>query len=130
MPKPSIKITFAASKLALWSHALLGLTLIALVLVVAGAGVALLVILLLIWPIQKRRRAPVGQLGLDVGQRWAQWSWRETPSSDWRTVALDCDYLGPWLIGLKLDGQRLWVWPDSSDAASRRLLRRALVRLP
>jgi hypothetical protein len=102
----------------------------ALVLMVSGVWFALLTLLLLTWLIRDGWRTATGQLKLEYHQRRSQWHWREASSSEWRPVALDCDYLGPWLIGLKLDGQRLWVWPDSSDAASHRLLRRELVRLP
>lgn len=123
-------MSIAPSKLALYGHALLGLAVTALVLMVAGVWFALCVALLLAWPIRKLSRAPVGQLGMEHHQQGAQWRWRDTPSGDWRPVALECDYLGPWLIGLRLSGQRLWIWPDSSDAASRRRLRRELVRLP
>jgi hypothetical protein len=59
-----------------------------------------------------------------------RWSWRDDRASSWQEVTLQCDYLGPWLIGLKLDGQRHWLWPDSCDAPSRRSLRRELVTLP
>lgn len=129
MPSPSIKIAIAPSRLALGCHALLGQALAALVLAVAGAWPALLT-LLLAWLVGGAWRTPGGQLKLEYHQRRPLWHWREAPSAGWRSVALECDYLGPWLIGLTLDGRRLWVWPDSSDAASRRLLRRALVRLP
>lgn len=59
-----------------------------------------------------------------------RWSWRDDPTVAWQEVTLSCDYLGPWLIGLKLNGQRLWLWPDSCDGPSRRSLRRELITLP
>ncbi|EGP20272.1 hypothetical protein [Halomonas sp. TD01] len=34
------------------------------------------------------------------------------------------DYVGPWLIGLHVGPQRLWLWPDSLPAHSQRALRR------
>ena len=34
------------------------------------------------------------------------------------------DYVGPWLIGLYVGPQRLWLWPDSVPAYSQRALRR------
>ncbi|WP_372611419.1 hypothetical protein [Halomonas sp.] len=57
------------------------------------------------------------------------WAWRDDAESPWRSVNLECDYLGPWLVGLRLDGRRLWLWPDSSDKASLRALRRELLSL-
>lgn len=47
MPNPSIKMSIAPSKLALYGHALLGLAVTALVLMVAGVWFALCVALLL-----------------------------------------------------------------------------------
>ncbi|WNK19241.1 hypothetical protein P1P91_10235 [Halomonas piscis] len=41
---------------------------------------------------------------------------------------LECDYLGPWLAGLRLGGKRLWLWPDSAPAEGRRRLRRVFHR--
>lgn len=35
-----------------------------------------------------------------------------------------CDYIGPWLLGLHLGPQRVWLWPDSLPAHSHRELRR------
>ncbi|WP_133484397.1 MULTISPECIES: hypothetical protein [Halomonas] len=60
----------------------------------------------------------------------AEWSWRDSAAQAWQPVSLRCDYLGPWLIGLRLDGRRLWLWPDSSDVESLRRLRRELLPLP
>ncbi|QFU01952.1 hypothetical protein FIU83_09905 [Halomonas sp. THAF5a] len=57
-------------------------------------------------------------------------AWRDPGQEAWRPVALHCDYLGPWLIGLRIDGRRLWLWPDSSDGDALRRLRRELLPLP
>lgn len=130
MLRPSTEITLAASRLALGFHLLAGLAVALLVLVVASAWLALPVVMALVWLVCRQYRATLGQLKWEPRQRSIQWSWRERPGDNWRAVAIECDYLGPWLIGLKLDGRRLWIWPDSSDAASRRLLRRELVHLP
>jgi toxin CptA len=37
-----------------------------------------------------------------------------------------CDYLGPWLIGLYVGKQRVWLWPDSAPAESLREVRTLL----
>jgi len=57
-----------------------------------------------------------------------EWRWRGEGETAPRTVHLHCDYLGPWLIGLRLNGRRLWLWPDSCSAAAHRDLRRYLIR--
>jgi hypothetical protein len=78
-----------------------------------------------------RQRLPRGELrGTPRNAGGIDWSWRDTPGLPWRPLALQCDYLGPWLIGLRLDGRRLWLWPDSSDGEALRRLRCELVSLP
>ncbi|WP_416140525.1 hypothetical protein ACM26W_09165 [Halomonas sp. HK25] len=67
-----------------------------------------------------------GEGGLDGGG--LRWEWRDGAAAPWRPVSLHCDYLGPRLIGLRVNGRRLWIWPDSSDAASLWRLRRLLVQ--
>ncbi|TLF47867.1 hypothetical protein FEI13_14020 [Halomonas urmiana] len=57
-------------------------------------------------------------------------AWRDHVNEAWRPVSLRCDYLGPWLIGLRVEGRRLWLWPDSSDGDALRRLRRELLPLP
>lgn len=39
-----------------------------------------------------------------------------------------CDYLGPWLIGLYVGKQRVWLWPDSAPAESLREVRKLFHR--
>ncbi len=56
------------------------------------------------------------------------WSWRETEGKAWQPITLRCDYLGPWLIGLRVNGRRLWIWPDSCSACARWELRRHLIQ--
>lgn len=80
-------------------------------------------------PMARRRRA--GQLRLAptaAGETNA--AWRSHDDASWRPVSLRCDYLGPWLIGLWIEGRRLWLWPDSSDGEALRRLRRELLPLP
>lgn len=55
------------------------------------------------------------------------WQARSSDSDEWRGVAVRCDYLGPWLIGLHVAGKRRWLWPDSAPFKARRVLRRALL---
>ncbi|RCV89585.1 hypothetical protein DU506_12960 [Vreelandella rituensis] len=54
----------------------------------------------------------------------AQWQTsQQRPGPD---CSVQCDYLGPWLIGLRVAGRRIWLWPDSAPAEQRRVLRRWL----
>ncbi|WP_205527545.1 hypothetical protein [Halomonas sp. JS92-SW72] len=74
------------------------------------------------------RRRVRGELrALMTADGGLRWEWRQNGEAPWHPASLECDYLGPWLIGLRLNGRRLWLWPDSSDAASLWRLRRLLV---
>lgn len=53
--------------------------------------------------------------------------WQRWRDGEWRPASVDCFYLGPWLAGLRIDGQRLWVWPDSVARRERWHLRRLLL---
>lgn len=35
-----------------------------------------------------------------------------------------CDYVGPWLIGLYVGSQRVWLWPDSASPEYLREVRK------
>lgn len=39
-----------------------------------------------------------------------------------------CDYLGPWLIGLYVGNQRVWLWPDSAPSVHLREVRKLFHR--
>lgn len=132
MPSPPVTITIATSRIALAVHALLAAAVVGLVgavglpwmaLAAAGLMVATLAV------VARRRR--IGQLRLAAeltGETRA--AWRDHGDAAWRPVALRCDYLGPWLIGLRIEGRRLWLWPDSSDGEALRRLRKRLLPLP
>ncbi|KAA0014390.1 hypothetical protein F0A17_01680 [Billgrantia pellis] len=91
-----------------------------------GLGVVWLVTLN-VW---LRRRQLSGELRLvpqpDTGWRWL---WRPDGESELQPVTLRCIYLGPWLMGLVVDGRSLWLWPDSAPSEALRQLRRALIRV-
>lgn len=55
------------------------------------------------------------------------WQRRLISGDEWHPVSVRCDYLGPWLIGLKVAGRRHWLWPDSAPGEQRRALRRVLL---
>ncbi|MFO8046466.1 MAG: hypothetical protein R6U30_11430 [Halomonas sp.] len=76
--------------------------------------------------VRQRKRGDLRAVSLVDGG--VAWEWRDGAAAPWRPVSLHCDYLGPWLIGLRLNGRRLWIWPDSSDAASLWRLRRLLIQ--
>ncbi|WP_140162444.1 hypothetical protein [Billgrantia desiderata] len=57
-----------------------------------------------------------------------RWTWQPEPAAEAVPVRLTCDYLGPWLIALELNGRRAWLWPDSAPGDALRQLRRALAR--
>ncbi|QNU65160.1 hypothetical protein HZS52_13860 [Vreelandella titanicae] len=44
------------------------------------------------------------------------------------TDRVRCDYLGPWLIGLYVGKQRVWLWPDSAPQQSLREVRKLFHR--
>ncbi|MFM9271149.1 hypothetical protein ACJ7V3_12915 [Halomonas elongata] len=74
------------------------------------------------------QRAPRGELRFTPRDDASpHWSWRDGRHDMWRDVDLRCDYLGPWLIGLRVGRRRLWLWPDSADPARLRELRRTLL---
>ena len=132
MPRPPITITIATSRVAFAAHALLAIAVAGLVSVAAlpWAGIAAACLMAgAMVAVARRRRT--GQLRLaTAGSGETSAAWRDHPDEAWRPVALRCDYLGPWLIGLRVEGRRLWLWPDSADGEALRRLRRELLPLP
>jgi hypothetical protein len=116
-------------------HLLLATGVVALALGFAGLLLgsisALLMVVMLIMVGAGRPRGELRGIyrSSDRGFGECEWAWRDSPESPWQAVRLECDYLGPWLVGLRLDGHRLWLWPDSSDSDALRALRRELVSL-
>ncbi|TFH88219.1 hypothetical protein EQG41_04760 [Billgrantia azerbaijanica] len=80
---------------------------------------------LLVW-LQRRDRG--GELHWLPGEADGGWHWHPAGTAKARAVELRCAYLGPWLIGLRLGRESLWLWPDSSDCGSLWVLRRWLVQ--
>ncbi len=118
------------SRLALLAQALpatavAGLLLYYLPLGMALSAVASLLVLLG-WLAARR---PRGELrAAPLPGRGLQWYWQAASDAEPDAVSLECDYLGTWLLGLRVDGRRLWLWPDSCDGPSRWRLRRWLVQ--
>lgn len=132
MPRAPITITIAASRLSLLAQGLPALGVVVwlglhapwwMALMAGGVMSAVLA--------DAARRRPRGVLRLQPREGEVPLgAWRDDGSSVWQETSLRCDYLGPWLIGLRLAGRRLWLWPDSGDAESLRRLRKALNPLP
>ncbi|MDV6318968.1 hypothetical protein [Chromohalobacter sp. HP20-39] len=60
----------------------------------------------------------------------ATWQWREV-SGQWQNAAPRPLRIGAWLIGVRLGRRVMWLWPDSADPVSCRLLRvRLLETMP
>ncbi|MDZ7853154.1 MAG: protein YgfX [Halomonas sp.] len=132
MPRPQTTIAIVTSRLSLAAHGLLAVSVVGLMAVVASPWAGMLAALVLGGVLLTLARyCPRGELrGTPKAAGGVVWSWRDSADQAWRPVSLRCDYLGPWLIGLKVEGRRLWLWPDSSDAESLRRLRRELSPLP
>ncbi len=135
MPKAPTALGIVPSRLSLLLHALLAAAVVGMAFLHAPAWLAALVAVAMpgvVLDAARRRvrgelRALVpGDGGPQAGS--LRWEWRQHGEAPWRPASLECDYLGPWLIGLRLNGRRLWLWPDSSDAASLWRLRRLLIQ--
>lgn len=132
MPKAPITLCIVPSRLALVVHCLLAAAVVLVVASYSPPWLMALSVAVLTWILCAiQQRLPRGELrGILRSAGGIDWSWRDTHELPWRPVALQCDYLGPWLIGLRLDGRRIWLWPDSSDGEALRRLRCELVSLP
>lgn len=132
MPRPPTTIAIATSRLSLAAHGLSAATVAGLVAAVAPPWAGGLAAVVLGWVLVTLARQRLrGELrGTPKAAGDVEWSWRDNAAQAWQPVTLRCDYLGPWLIGLRVEGRRLWLWPDSSDAESLRRLRRELLPLP
>ncbi len=84
-------------------------------------------------------RQPRGMLSLTTTIPEVQGRWLRKASSAERVLAqqseelgdekqVRCDYLGPWLIGLYVGKQRVWLWPDSAPQQRLREVRRLFHR--
>lgn len=130
MPRTPTTIHVVRSRLAWCSQGLLGLVVTGSVLSHAPGWLTLPVLAWLVplgwWAWRGQFR---GELLMqpETGGGW-RWSWRPFTATEAFPVELRCVYLGPWLIGLEIDRQRAWLWPDSASREALRQLRRALAR--
>ncbi len=127
MQKPPITLPIARSSVAsgVYAALLMGCMLLLMLLVSAvWVGVAVVAGVALWWT--SHCRQPTGSLQLvHTGQHWVG-SWLLPTGEIGPEQPLRCDYLGPWLVGLRVGRQRIWIWPDSLSAAEQRQLRRCL----
>ncbi|MBD3895078.1 hypothetical protein IEI94_04320 [Halomonas sp. ML-15] len=128
MPKPPVTISIAPSRLALAAHLSLALAVSGMLMWVGPLwlGVAALLGLVAITAHWWHRQQP-WSLRHAVAEG-GSWQIAERGSvEEWRTVRLGLVYLGPWLIGLRLAGRQVWLWPDSAAPDARRELRHRLL---
>ncbi|MFQ3788139.1 hypothetical protein [Halomonas sp. A29] len=130
MPRTPITIRVVPSRLAWICQGLLALVVAGTVLVQAPGWLGLLALMWLLplsWGLWRGQVQGELEMLSEVGGGW-RWSWRPAAAAEAFPVELRCAYLGPWLIGLDIDGRRTWLWPDSTSPAALRELRRALAR--
>lgn len=135
MQKTLIAIPIAPSDWQWASYGLLcgvGVLIVGACLGAAAAGLGCLAGGIWLW--RERGHGPRGTLEISVMQTGIQGRFRSacrpashagaavTGTEGW--VPLQCDYLGPWLTGLRLNGRRFWLWPDSASVEARRCVRR------
>ncbi|MGM0833159.1 hypothetical protein M0220_01810 [Halomonas qinghailakensis] len=125
MQKLPITLLIARSKIQSAFHALLAVGLCAMAAWLIGLWVAILSALVALLLLSREYRyQPTGELRVVKSdyQLSAQWLSEEGELENEQPV--NADYVGPWLIGLRVGPQRLWLWPDSLPAHSQRALRR------
>lgn len=125
MLKRPITISIAPSRLGLACSALLALAVCALIAfygppwLAVASSVTMVVGLCWEW-----RQA----CGLTL--RWVPGQgngWQCRRERGWQPAVVSCIYLGPFLAGLDVAGQRHWLWVDSVDSGQRWHLRRLLL---
>ncbi|GGC80305.1 hypothetical protein GCM10011382_07990 [Vreelandella lutescens] len=129
MLKPPITLLIARSKLSSGLQGALALGLAVLTAVMLGhwAGVSVLLAgaTLVCTAFYAQ---PSGMLQLiENGSQWEGY-WLHSTGEAGPRYSVSCDYLGPWLVGLRIGSQRVWVWPDSLAGISQRALRRCFHR--
>lgn len=129
MPKPPIILPIARSKLAACLQTLLVLGLAFLASWTTGSWVGLIALGTGLGLVHRSYRAqPCGMLQLAERGNQLVGRWLLATGEVGAEQSVSCDYLGPWLAGLRLGPQRLWLWPDSLPRASQRALRRCFHR--
>ncbi|WP_232318753.1 protein YgfX [Halomonas sp. GT] len=125
MLKIPTTLLIARSKIQCAFHAFLAFGLCALTAWLVSLWIALLAAAAAILLLGREYRyQPIGELRISKNgnQLSAQWLSEEGELENEQPVT--ADYVSPWLVGLHVGPQRLWLWPDSLPAQSQRSLRR------
>ncbi|WP_306462162.1 protein YgfX [Onishia niordana] len=130
MPKPPVTISIVPSSLAFGFH--LGVALGVLLVSMAYAlpwlsATAALCLGLVVWRYARRRNERWRLRFVEQGETGGEWQVQRRADTEWRPCSLGCEYLGPWLVGLRLAKEPLWLWPDSLSKEEGRALRRLLL---
>lgn len=130
MPKAPTALGIVPSRLSLLVHALLSAAVAGTAMLHSPVWLSVIVSAAMLGvTLQAARQRQFGDLrAVSRADGGVRWEWRDGVAAPWRSVTLHCDYLGSWLIGLRLNGRRLWIWPDSSDTATLWRLRRLLIQ--
>lgn len=105
----------------------------------AAGGLAVLAVMLLVGGLSWRAymRQPSGLLCLTstasvIYAHWQPLGGQSQQVKSMPTLSeqhqVRCDYLGPWLIGLYVGSQRVWLWPDSASPEHLREVRKLFHR--
>lgn len=125
MLKPPITLPIARSKYQCACHVALAAGLVGVASLIvplwAVAGCSLLLLFLVFYQYQNQ---PSGDLQLMQNSTQLSGRWLLVSGELGAERPVRCDYIGPWLVGLYIGPQRLWLWPDSLPAHSHRALRR------
>lgn len=125
MPKPPIILPIARSKSQSVFHAALGLGLcvaaswVVPLWFVVGLGLCVAFVL---W--RQYLAQPEGVLQLTKHGSQLSGRWLLVEGELGKELPVRFDYVGPWLLGLYVGAERLWLWPDSLPGASHRAVRR------
>ncbi|MGM8852158.1 protein YgfX [Salinicola halophyticus] len=127
MPRPSIVVVIRRSRLSLAGQILLGLVLASYAGWWLDYRVAVAVAFVAIGLSYRQYLAVPRRFYLRCGQTNGHAVWESSiDGGHWQPRTCRVVRLGPLLSAFDLSGQRLWLWPDSSDADSLRHLRETL----
>lgn len=125
MPKAPIILPIERSSIGWGLHGGLLLGLAAMVTTIVGWWAGTLAVLVgggCLW--RSGKRLPYGTLYLLPRTEGPLGRWLLPQGELEDALPVHCDYLTPWLVGLKVGQQRIWLWPDSLPAEAHRAVRR------
>lgn len=125
MPKAPIILPIERSRVWWGLHGGLLLGLAVMVTITVGWGAGALVVIVgsgCLW--RSIKRLPRGTLYLLPRPEGPLGRWMLPQGELDDPLPVRCDYLTPWLVGLKVGQQRIWLWPDSLPAEAHRAVRR------